>query len=40
VARRGVAEASAAPGEEGSPVLRAEFLFAGGKAFGLRSSAA
>ena len=25
----------AAPGEEGPPVLRAEFLFAGGKAFGL-----
>jgi hypothetical protein len=30
----------AAPGEEGPAVLRAEFLFAGGKAYGLRSSPA
>jgi len=28
------------PGEAGQPVLRAEYLFVGGKAFGLRSSPA
>ena len=28
----------AAPGEKGDPVLRAEYLFAGGKVYGLRSS--
>lgn len=30
----------AAPGEKGDAVLRAEFLFAGGKVYGLRSSPA
>lgn len=30
----------AAPGEEGPPVMRVEFLFAGGKAYGLRSAPA
>jgi hypothetical protein len=30
----------AAPGEAGEPVLRAEYLFVGGKAYGLRSSPA
>ncbi|HWH84857.1 MAG TPA: DUF6152 family protein [Burkholderiaceae bacterium] len=30
----------AAPGEKGDPVLRAEYLFAAGKAYGLRSSPA
>ena len=30
----------AAPGEKGEPVLRAEFLFHAGKAYGLRSSPA
>lgn len=30
----------AAPGEKGEPVLRAEYLFAGGKAYGLRSAPA
>lgn len=28
----------AAPGEQGNPVLRAEYLWAGGKVYGLRSS--
>lgn len=28
------------PGEQGEPVLRAEYLFVGGKAYGLRSSPA
>ncbi len=30
----------AAPGEQGEPVLRAEYLFVGGKVYGLRSSPA
>jgi hypothetical protein len=30
----------AAPGEKGEPVLRAEYLFVGGQAYGLRSSPA